>query len=134
MLDRAQILEIMNRALEARARGDTEAMAGFLAPGATFRIAGEQSDDAFLPAAPTRAADVLDGIVERIRFHDWERLDAVVEGNRIAARLRIDFSIDGGPVTPTETLDLWTFDDDGRITDILQFVDTALLARRLGEG
>ena len=133
MLDRARILDLMDSALEARASGDTEAMRAFLAPGATFRIAGEAADDAFLPAGPTRAADVLEGIVERIRFHDWERLDAIVEGNRVAARLRIDFSIDGGPVTPTETLDLWTFDDDGRITDILQFVDTALLARRRNE-
>ena len=134
MLDRARILDLMDSALDARARGDTDAMAGFLAQGATFRIAADPGAQSALPAAPTKAADVMHGIVELIRFHRWERLDTLVEGNRVAARLSIDFSIGGGPVTTTETLDLWTFDDEGRITDILQFVDTALLAEKVRGG
>jgi ketosteroid isomerase-like protein len=131
MLDRASLLDRMDAALDARMRGDTEAMAGFLAPGATFRIAGQPAAEGFLPDGPAEAAEVMHPIVERIRFHRVERLDTLVDGNRVAARLSIDFSIGDAAPASTETLDLWTFDEEGRITDILQFVDTALLAERL---
>ena len=126
---RARIIETVESGLAARARGDKEAMRAFLAPGATFRIAGDRTSFGAVPAGPAEARDVLGALVDLISFHDHERLDTIVEGNRAAIRWRIDFSIGGGPVTTTEVLDLWTFDEDGKIADLLQFVDTALLAR-----
>jgi ketosteroid isomerase-like protein len=127
--DRARILETVDGGLAARTRGDKEAMRAFLAPGATFRIAGDRTAFGAVPAGPAEARDVLGELVDLIQFHAYERLDTIVEGNRAAIRWRIDFSIGGGPVTPTEVLDLWTFDQQGRIADLVQFVDTGLLAR-----
>ena len=132
-LGRERMLATMDEAIAARARGDKEAMRGFLAPGATFRIAGESDRDALLPAGPALAREVLDGLVDLVRFHEVERLDTIVEGNRAAVRWRIDVSIGGGPVTTTEVFDLWTFDGEGRVTDLLQFIDTALLASLMAQ-
>lgn len=131
MPDRDLILATLDGGLAARARGDKEAMAAFLAPGATFRIAGDRGAFGLLQAGPAQARDVLGELVDLIRFHDYERLDTVVEGDRAAVRWRIDFSIAGGPVATTEILDLWRFDEEARIVDLVQFVDTALLVRML---
>jgi ketosteroid isomerase-like protein len=129
MPERDQILATLDGGLAARARGDKEAMAAFLAPGATFRIAGDRSAFKSVPGGPTLARDVLGELVDLIHFHDHERLDTIIDGNRAAVRWRIDFSIAGGPVATTEVFDLWTFDEQARIADLVQFVDTALLAR-----
>ncbi|HYG47309.1 MAG TPA: nuclear transport factor 2 family protein [Allosphingosinicella sp.] len=131
MPDRDKILATLDGGLAARARGDKAAMAAFLAPGATFRIAGDRSAFGQVRPGPARARDVLGDLVDLISFHDYERLDTIVEGDRAAVRWRIDFSIGGGPVATTEILDLWTFDEEGRIADLVQFVDTALLERML---
>jgi ketosteroid isomerase-like protein len=133
-LSRERIVETVEGGLAARARGDKEAMRAFLAPGATFRIAGDRNAFGLVPAGPAEARDVLGDLVDLIQFHDHERLDTIVEGNRAAIRWRIDFSIAGGPVTPTEIFDLWTFDEEGRIADLLQFVDTGLLAQMAPRG
>ena len=127
--DRARMLETVDGGLAARARGDKEAMRAFLAPGATFRSAGDRYSFGAVPAGPAAARDVLGELVDLIRFHHYERLDTIIEGRRAAIRWRIDFSIGGGPVASTEVFDLWTFDEEGRIADLLQFVDTALLAQ-----
>lgn len=134
MPDRDKILATLDGGLAARARGDKEAMTAFLAPGATFRIAGDRAAFGLLQSGPAQARDVLGELVDLIQFHDHERLDTIVEGNRAAVRWRIDFSIAGGPVETTEIFDLWTFDEEARIADLVQFVDTALLARMLPAG
>jgi ketosteroid isomerase-like protein len=131
--DRAAMLDAVDSGIAARARGDKDAMRAFLAPDATFRIAGDPSLYPGFPGGPAKAANVLDELVDLIRFHDYERLDTLVEGNRAAIRWRIDVSLGGGPVRTTEVFDLWTFDGEGRITDLVQFVDTALLMRMLAE-
>lgn len=131
MADRTRILETIDAALAARTREDKEEVARYLAPGARFRIAGDPAQYPGFPVGPADAGEAVAELIDRVRFHNLERLDAVVEGNRAACRWRIDVSLGDGPVVPTEVCDLWTFDEDGRITDLVQFVDTALLARLL---
>ena len=103
----------------------------FWAPGATFRIAGEPS---LLPPLRTGAAaagEAVARLIDLIRFHDYRRLDAVVEGSKAALRWEIDCSIGGGPVYTTEIAEFWEFDEELRATSLLQFVDTAQLAEML---
>lgn len=40
-------------------------------------------------------------------------------------------SVDGKPPVTTEICDLWEFDEDGRMTSLVQFIDTALLRKLL---
>jgi hypothetical protein len=129
-LGRERILATVDAALAARTAG--EAVAHFFAPGAKFRIAGEPSLYGDFPAGPGDAVPTVAGLMQRVAFDSCERIDAIVEGNRAACRWIIHFSIDGGPAATTEVCDLWTFDEEGRIAELVQFVDSALLVRMLG--
>lgn len=126
---REHMLATIDAALAARSRGDKQGVARYLAPGAVFRIAGNSSLYGAFPAGPGEARATVAELIDRVRFHDYERIDAIVEGNRAACRWRIDFSIDDGPAGTTELCDLWTFDEEGRVSELIQFVDTALLVR-----
>lgn len=131
MPDRDRILAAIDEAYAARTRGDKEALARFWAPDATFRLAGEGSLLDPLPKGAAAAGPAVGELIDLIRFHDYRRLEAVVEGSRAALRWRISCSIDGGPVETTEISEFWEFDEEGRATSLLQFVDTALLAEML---
>ena len=128
--DRERILRIVDAALAERTKGKD--VAHFFAPQARFRIAGEPGLYGDFPTGPGEAVPTVAELMQRVRFHACERIDAIVEGNRAACRWRIDFSIDDGPAATTELCDLWTFDEEGRIAELVQFVDSALLARMLG--
>ena len=128
-LTRERILATVDAALAARTRGDE--VAHFFAPRASFRIAGEPTLYGDFPAGPGEAVPTVAELMQRVAFDSCDRIDAIVEGNRAACRWRIRFSIDGGPAATTEVCDLWTFDEEGRIADLVQFVDSALLVRML---
>lgn len=133
MLDRAQILDIIDRAYEARARGDKETVARIWAPGAVYQLAGEASLIPSFPSGPADAGETVSTIIDLIRFHALERLDAIVEDNRAAILWRVTFSVGDGPTGTTGLYDLWQFDEEGRPCSLLQFVDTALLRDMLGQ-
>ena len=133
MSERDRILAAIDKAYADRKAGDTEALAGFWAPGATFRIAGEESLLPDLCIGTEAAGEAVAGLIELIRFHDYRRLDALVDERRAALRWEIDCSIGGGPVYRTEVAEIWEFDDELRAASLLQFVDTAQLARMLAE-
>ena len=133
MPTREQILDAIDAGYAARTRADKAALADFWAPGAVFDIAGEMSLLPPFPKGPAAAGEAVGELIDLIRFHDYRRLDAIVEGNRAALRWEIDFSIGTSPVTTTQISEYWEFDDDCRATSLLQFVDTALLGKMLTE-
>ena len=92
-LGRDRILETIDAALAARTSGDKQAVAGFFAPGAGFRIAGDRAALGAFPAGPGEAMPTVAALIDRVRFDEVERLDAIVEGNRAACRWRIAFSM-----------------------------------------
>ena len=64
-------------------------------------------------------------------FHEIQRLDALVDGDKLALRSRARISRTGGEEIVAELYDLWTFSPDGKITAGVQFGDAALIARLL---
>lgn len=133
MPDRAQVLSIIDEAYACRVRGDKAAVAAFVAANATFRINGDAS---LMPNVATGGAAMptIGHLIDDFKFHEVERLDAIVEGDKAAVRWRIRLSYqDGEPVT-TEACDLWTFGPDGKMTSLLQFVDTSLVAKLSAAG
>ena len=106
-------------------------MAAYLAPGAHFRIAGDASLLAGFPAGPDDAQSAISQLIDRVKLHNRERLDTVIEGNNAAVRWRTAPSVDGKLPVTTEMCDLWSFDEQGRATSLLQFIDTGLLRQRL---
>lgn len=131
MLDDAQTLAHIDKAYAARLDDDRDALAALWAPGASYRMAGDPALLGAFPTGPDEAAKVVGQLIEEVRFEKAERLDAIVAGGRAAIRWRVDLSVRGGPVVTTEICDLWTLDEDGRATDLVQFVDTALLKQML---
>ena len=81
-----------------------------------------------IPVGPAAAAETVSQLIDRVRFHTVERLDALVEGSRAAVRWRATLSAGGGEPAETELYDLWTFDDQYRAISLVQFADAALIA------
>jgi ketosteroid isomerase-like protein len=131
MPDRDRILAAIDSAYADRKAGNTDALAHFWAPGATFRIAGEPSLLTPLRTGTAATGEAVAELIQLIRFHEYRRLDAVVEGNRAALRWEIDCSIGDGPVYRTEIAEFWEFDEGLRAKSLLQFVDTAQLAKMM---
>ncbi len=132
MPDNQQILDFIDRAYAARTGDDRDALASLWAPGATYRMAGDPALLGDFPAGQDEAGSVVGELIEQVRFERAERLDAIVAGGRAAIRWRVDLSVRGGPVVTTEMCDFWTLDEEGRATDLVQFIDTALLRQLLG--
>jgi len=132
MPDRDQLLRTIDDAYAARMRGDGEALGALFAPSATFRFGGDptlvQSE---APLAPGEVGPAVARLIELFRFHELERVDAVVEGNSVAVHSRFRVSTGGGEPVESELYDLWKFDEAGRVTSLLQFADTALMRHML---
>ncbi|WP_395393925.1 nuclear transport factor 2 family protein [Novosphingobium sp. BL-8A] len=127
MLDRDAVLDTVRQVYAARVAGNQEDVARYWADDAHFEFVGERTllNSAGLHA-PT-SMDTIRRLMERFRFSDLELLDAVVEGNRIAARWRVTVSTEGKAPVDTQLFDLITLDDHGKIASFIQFADTALV-------
>jgi ketosteroid isomerase-like protein len=129
MADREAMLRTIDLLYARRVKGDKAGVAELLAPGATFRIAGDSLPIPGVPPgeglADRKIADLIDAFV----FHEVKRLDALVEGHRVSVLSRARISPAGGEEITAELYDLWTFGPDGKIASGLQFGDAALIAR-----
>ena len=131
MPDRDEILGIIDEAYETRARGDKAALAKYWAPAATYRLAGAANLLPTVPVGPHEANAAVDALIDLFRFHDLERLDAVVDDGKAAIHWRVTVSTGDRAPVKTELYDLWTFDAAGKLTSLTQFTDTALLRTML---
>lgn len=123
-MDRATMVQTIDAAYAARQRGDVAAIAAMLSPGATFRMVG-------VSAGPEDAATAIEQLIDQFHFAELERLDALVDGDRVAARVRISASTGGGRHVESELFDLWRFDADGKIVELVEFADTGLIGTML---
>ena len=119
-MDRATMLQTIDAAYAARQRGDLAEVLSFLSPGATFRMAG-------VSAGPEDAATAIGGLIDQFHFAELERLDTLVDGDRVAARIRISAATGGGRHVESELLDIWRFGADGKIVELVEFADTGLI-------
>jgi ketosteroid isomerase-like protein len=129
MTDRDTMLRTIDELYARRVAGDKAGIAAMLAPGATFRIAGDAIRG--VPQGPGPAARSIAELIDEFVFHEIRRVDAVVEGNKLAVLLNARISRVGGEEINAELYDLWTFGADDKVTSGLQFGDTALVARLL---
>jgi ketosteroid isomerase-like protein len=132
MPDRDTFLGAIDGAYACRVKGDKAGVAAYLAPGATIRIAGEGSLLANAATGGGPAMPTVEALMDAFEFHDLERVDAVVDGDKAAVLWKVTASYAGGEKVSTELYDLWTIGADGKLTSLLQFVDTALAAKLTG--
>jgi ketosteroid isomerase-like protein len=124
-MNREQMFETIDALYEIRIAGLTEPMAVFIAEGATYRLAGEGQ------AGEIPLLKAMGGLNAKIAMHRADRQTAVVEGNRCAVHLVVEVQFADGEAFETELFNLWTFDEAGKVTSLLEFVDTARLAREM---
>jgi ketosteroid isomerase-like protein len=134
MADRAAVLAAIDEVYRLRIAGDKSALEARFAPGAQIQLAGRAELMPGVAVGPADAGPTIAALIDTFVFHEHERLDAIVEGDKAAVRSRITVSRPGGETVTTELYDLWTIGEDGRPTSVLQFVDTALVAHMMTSG
>ena len=128
MPDRAAVLAAIDDAYAARQRGDKAGLAAHFAPGATYRMVG-RGDLLGFDVGPVDAMLAIGKLVDTFTFHKMDRLHALIDGDVAAIHWRIEVSTgDGGEREITELCDIWTFDDAMKVSSIVEFGDTALIA------
>ena len=123
-MDRAAMLQTIDAAYAARQRGDVAGIVAFLSPGATYRMIGVSTE-------AEDAATAIGRLIDQFHFAELERLDAVIDGDRVAVHVRIRTATGGGRYLESELLDLWRFGPDDKIAEIVEFADTGLIATML---
>lgn len=131
MLDRDEVLRIIDAGYKARAQGDKEALAAFWAPDAEYRLSGDARLLSAFPTGPGEAAGTVAEIIDLIQFHEQERITAVVDGLKAAILWRVTASTGGNRPITTELFDLFQLNEAGKVVSIVQFCDTGLLADML---
>ncbi len=64
-------------------------------------------------------------IVGQMEIHDFKVLDLIAGDRQVAVEVEIDASLPGGGRFHDEELHLWTFGDDGLVTRMRHYTDTA---------
>ncbi len=132
MIDRETIERTIHKAYDARQRGDHPGVVACLAPNATYRMIGTSHLLGGMPVGPIDAATAIGGLIDQFRFPQLRLAALLIDGNRAAVHVEMHAVATGSAKeAPSELLDLWTFDDDGRVTDITEFADTALIGHML---
>lgn len=131
MLDRETILRVVEKVYAARLRGDKETMRGYFSPGSVFRIAGQSHLMGGMPFGPVDAVTAIEGLIDLFQFHRMDRQQVLIDGATVVIRWMVETSSAGGPRVETELCDIWALDEEGKITSIVEFGDTALIAQML---
>lgn len=127
MLRRQAAMDVLDGAYRARVAGDKDALGQYWASDAHFEIVGDQGRMPGVTLSAGHAMQTIGALVDRFSFRDHAILDAVIEGNRLAARSRVTVEVAGKPPETTQVFDLVEFDDSGKIRSFVQFADTALI-------
>jgi len=135
MLEPDRIRQIVRDAYVARQSGDKDALAKHFAPGATFRLAGDTSRLGNFPAGPADAVETVAALVAAVTFAALEPAQIVVDGQQAAIRYAVHAAlVPSGHAFETEIADFLTFDDEGRITQLVEFADTGAIAHMAATG
>ena len=127
-MDREQMLATIDALYAERIAGRTGTMATHLAPGATYRMAGEgQMQAAFGSDGPADFLTAMTIFNQAIAMRRITRIAALAEGNRLAMQFTAEVQFQHLAPFETEIFNLWSFDEAGKVTDLVEFVDTARL-------
>ena len=132
MVDRATIERTIREAYDARQRGDHAGVVACFAPNATYRLVGKSHLLGEMPVGPIDAVAAIGGLIDQFHFPQLRLAALLIDGNRAAVHVEMHAVATGSRAeSASELLDLWTFDDDGKVTDITEFADTALIGHML---
>lgn len=126
-------IDLIDRVYALRAADEKSALRPLWAEHAEYRAIGQGPMLPSVPVGPQDAPSAVEQLMDLFQFHDFERLDAVAAGDRVAVRWKVSLSRKGKPdeKVETELCELWRLTEDGKLKELVQFADTALIARLL---
>jgi ketosteroid isomerase-like protein len=128
-MNRNHIEATLHDAYSARSRNDAAGVLAVFAADATLKHLGHP---AYCDAVATYIGPALGPAMEKLcdvfRASAWDARSMIIEGNRAAVICRA--SLQYTPTGESLSLDLvhfWTF-QDGKVTELMEYFDTALVA------
>jgi ketosteroid isomerase-like protein len=129
MTDRKTIEAVIDGCYAARQKGDIETLMAAFDPDAVFELAGSKQ---LVPAAEAARGhqnirETMTGLIAVFDFIDRDIISMVIDGERAAvhSRVKIRF-VPRDRTFTTDLLDSFHF-RDGKIVELLEFADTALI-------
>jgi ketosteroid isomerase-like protein len=131
MASREAMIETINRAYDARAKCDLDAVMAAFHPDAVFELKGDK-DELEVAGAAEGHPDVrvaMAGLIENFEFIKRDIVAEMVEGDRVTIHSRVQIRfVPKDVVVTTDLLDSYRF-EDGKIIELIEFADTALIKR-----
>lgn len=128
-MDREAIKTLIDQAYEARRTESIEGVIAIFHPDAKFELAGAREHTPALGTAHghQELRKTLAQLVANFQFLQRDIVSILIDGERAAvhSRVKLRFVPKDTTVT-TELVDLWKF-KDGKIVELIEFVDTALV-------
>ena len=133
MASREAMIEMINRAYDARTRSDLEAVMDAFHADALFELKGDK-DVLEVAGAAQGHPDVrtaMTGLIQNFEFIKRDIVTETVEGDRVVIHSRVKMRfVPKDVVFTTELHDTFRF-EDGKIIELIEFADTALLKHLL---
>jgi ketosteroid isomerase-like protein len=129
MTDREAIKAMIGRTYEARRTNDLEGLLALFHPEARFELAGSKQHTQAVGAAQghQELRMMLASLIAAFQFVGRDIIATVIEGNQAAVHSRVTVRfIPKDQTVTTDLLDLWKF-QDGKIVELVEFADTALV-------
>ncbi len=135
-MKRDDVLKLMREVYAARVKGDVDLLMKYTTDDMQFRLnaSPEQRPVAFTESGADGTRKALQMLVASFEFLACDIVDAVVEGERAAIRVKIRARARAtGTTSDTESLDFVEF-RDGKLAAYTQFFDTAAVERMMMRG
>jgi ketosteroid isomerase-like protein len=133
MASREAMIDTINRAYEARGKGDLEGLMEAFHQDAVFELKGDKTLLELVGPVQghPNVSLAMDAFIKTFEFLKRDIVEAIVEGDRAAVHSRLTLRcVPKDVVVTTELLDKFRF-KDGKIVELVEFADTALIKNLL---
>ena len=128
-MDRATIETLIDQSYAARKLGDIEKLMSFFHPDAVFELAGSTELVAAARAAQghQEVRTAMSDLIAAFVFIEREFISKVIDGERAAVHSRVKIKyVPKDRTFTTDLIDAFRF-KDGKIVELVEFADTALI-------
>jgi ketosteroid isomerase-like protein len=129
MASREATIDTINRAYDARGKGNVAGLMAAFHPNAVFEIKGDKNvlEVAGAVKGHSSVQAAMAGFIDAFEFIKRDVVDTMVEGDRAVVHSRVEIRfVPKDIVVTTDVLDTFRF-EDGKIIELVEFADTALI-------
>jgi len=133
MTDLKAMQALVERAYEARGRGDIDGLMSAFHADAVFRFIGDEKllEMAGAIHGHPNIREAMTGLIANFDFIDRHIISMIADGDRAAVHSRVKIRFAPKDLTfDTEITDLFKF-QDGKVIELAEFADTALIKELL---